>query len=54
MASLSPTQVVALLSQSGICPCVASNGSFLFARTQPCKGGGALPTPAWLGALLLR
>lgn len=58
MASLSSTQVVALLSQSDICPCVASNGSFLLARTQLCKGGGALPTStttttARLGALLL-
>lgn len=51
---MASTQVVALLSQSGICPCVASNGSFLLARTQLCKGGGALPASAWLGALLLR
>lgn len=50
---MASTQVVALLSQSGICPCVVSNGSFRLPRAQLCKGGGALPASAWLGALLL-
>lgn len=39
MASLSSTQVMALSSQSGICPCVVSNAPFLLARAQLCEGG---------------
>lgn len=50
MAPLRSTQTVALLSQSGICPCVASSAPSLFAEPQLCKGGWSPPHLRLTGA----
>lgn len=54
MVLLSSTQTVAMLSQGGICPCVASRAPSLLAKLQLRKGGWSPLLFCLTGDLLLR